>query len=110
MLQQFYSIKKITIKGRSLVKTYSSDSNTKKYRGKTSVFYAVKDYFLSPFTAGVFGFIAFFCILIVTKFFSYLIGSHDTLALDWNDAFLSSIGFILVFLIRFLENFNQEGS
>lgn len=92
------------------MKSYSSDSDSKKYNGKNSIFYAVKDYILSPFAAGVFGFIAFFCILIVTKFFSYLIGSHETLALDWNDAFLSSIGFILVFLIRFLENFKEEGS
>ena len=92
------------------MKSFSANSDGKKYKNKTTILYAVKDYILSPFAAGLFGFIAFFCILIVTKFFSYMIGSHENLSLDWNDAFLSSIGFILVFLIRFLENFKEEES
>jgi hypothetical protein len=92
------------------MKTYSTDSGRNKYGNRTNLFYAVKDYVLSPLVAGLFGFFAFFCILIVTKFFSYIIGTYENVALDWDDAFLSSIGFILVFLIRFLENFNEEGS
>jgi hypothetical protein len=92
------------------MKLDSLNSRRNKYNNRTSIFYAVKDYFLSPLVAGVLGFIAFFCILIVTKFFSYIIGTYENLALDWNDAFLSAIGFILVFLIRFLENFKEEGS
>lgn len=92
------------------MKTYSAQSRRNKYSNKTGLLFALKDYVLSPFIAGVFGFIAFFFILIVTKYFSYFIGTYDNLALDWDDAFLSSIGFILVFLIRFLENFKEEGS
>ena len=92
------------------MKTYSVDSNKNKYSDKQNLLFTLKDYIISPCIAGLFGFIAFFSILIVTKFLSYMIGTYDNLTINWDDVFLSSIGFILVFLIRFLENFNQEGS
>ena len=92
------------------MKSYSVDSRRNKYSDKPNLLYTLKDYVLSPCIAGLFGFIAFFSILIVTKFFSYMIGTYDNLAFDWDDVFLSSIGFILVFLIRFLENFKEEGT
>lgn len=92
------------------MKTYSVNSNRNKYSDKPNLLYTLKDYVFSPGIAGLFGFIAFFSILIVTKFFSYVIGTYDNLAIDWDDVFLSSIGFILVFLIRFLENFKEKGS
>ena len=92
------------------MKAFTLNSRKNKHSDKSNLLHTLKDYVFSPCIAGLFGFIAFFSILIVTKFFSYTIGTYDNLAIDWDDAFLSSIGFILVFLIRFLENFKEEGS
>ena len=69
------------------MKSNSADRHRNRY-SRTGLFYALKDYFLSPLVAGLFGFIAFFCILIVTKFFSFIIGTDEYLGLDWNEACL----------------------
>jgi hypothetical protein len=92
------------------MKGYSVNSRRANYTGKTNFLFRLKDYVLGPFMAGLVGFISFYFILIITKFLSYILGTHDSMALEWDDALLSSIGFILVFLIRFLENFKEEGS
>lgn len=68
------------------------------------------NYVINPIKSGIFGFSAFFSILLVTKLFSYWIGTYDEFAIDLDDVLLSVIGFILVFLIKFLENFKQEES
>lgn len=92
------------------MKTYSVDSQSNKYSDKPNLIFTVKDYIISPCVAGLFGFLSFLSILIVTKFFSYLIGTYDYLIIEMDDVFLSSIGFVLVFLIRFLKNFKEEDS
>lgn len=74
---------------------------------KLSFIGIVKQFVFNPVKSGLIGFTAFFSILLLTKFFSYLIGTYDEFAVDIDDVFLSIIGFILVFLIRFLENFKQ---
>lgn len=63
---------------------------------------------LLPLRAGLLGFSIFLIILIVTKWISYLIGTNDNLTIDVEDVYLSVIGFILLFLIKFLENFKEE--
>jgi hypothetical protein len=67
----------------------------------------LRNYVLNPIKSGLFGFAAFFTILLVTKLFSYWIGTYSELVVDIDDVLLSIIGFILVFLIKFLENFKQ---
>ncbi|MGE5432848.1 MAG: hypothetical protein ACM3QX_17330 [Syntrophomonadaceae bacterium] len=68
----------------------------------------VKSYFLNPVKGGIFGFAAFFGLLSGIKYFSYLIGSQPKFSLDIADVTLSVLGFVLVFLIKFLENFQEK--
>ena len=65
-------------------------------------------YFLLPFRGGLSGFAIFFSILIFTKLFAYVVGIHEIFEVDVEDVILSVIGFILMFLIRFLENFQKR--
>jgi hypothetical protein len=77
----------------------SKKSNVRKWT------FSVKGHFLEPIKSGLFGFAIFITILIIVKLFSYLIGTYDYFSLEITDIQLSLIGFVLLFLIRFLENF-----
>ncbi len=81
--------------------TYNEDS-----KEKSQSF--VSNYFIQPFISGILGFISFFIVLISSKYLGYLVGSTKTFQIDFKDALLSLLGFVLVFLIRFLENFNEK--
>ena len=76
---------------------------------RTSSF-SVKNHLLEPIKSGLFGFSIFITILIVVKLFSYAIGSYNYFAIEITDIELSFIGFVLLFLIRFLENFKEKDS
>ncbi len=69
---------------------------------------ALWNFFIRPFRSGIFGFISFFIVLIIAKYLGYLIGSHKSFGIDLEDAILSMLGFVLVFLIKFLENFKEK--
>ncbi len=81
-------------------------------RGKSkkapTAFTHIKNYFLLPVRSGLFGFSSFFVVLIISKYLGYLIGSMGVFKVDLEDVTLSLLGFVLVFLIRFLENFKEE--
>ena len=70
--------------------------------------FSAKRHFFEPCKSGLFGFAAFITILILVKLFSFAIGSYDYFALEITDVELSLIGFVLLFLIRFLENFKEQ--
>lgn len=74
----------------------------------SQVFKNIKSYFLNPVKGGIFGFAAFFGLLSGIKYFSYLVGSQAKFSLDIADVTLSLLGFVLVFLIKFLENFQEK--
>ncbi len=65
-------------------------------------------YVISPVKSGLAGFAAFFSILMITKALGYLLGTQPTFNIIFDDVLLSSIGFVLVFLIRFLENLKDK--
>ena len=65
------------------------------------------EYVLFPFRSGVFGFISFLLVLITAKYLGFLIGSLDKFNMEMEDLTLSLLGFALVFLIKFLENYNK---
>jgi hypothetical protein len=67
----------------------------------------MKKYFFIPIKAGIFGFIGFFVILSATKYLGYLIGTQSNFSIMMDDVLLSSIGFLLAFLIKILGNFKQ---
>ena len=60
-------------------------------------------YFFTPFRAGLFGYAAFFSILLLSKYFGYLIGNRHSFLIDQNDVLLSIIGFVFVFSFRLME-------
>jgi hypothetical protein len=68
----------------------------------------IKNYILKPIKAGILGFTSFLVVLILTKLISVIIGTVTSFQLEMDDILLSSIGFILLFLIRFLENFRDQ--
>lgn len=71
---------------------------------KNSVFKVIHNYLLSPIKSGLGGFAGFFSILIATKFLGYVIGTQPVFEITMDDVLLSLIGFLLIFLIRLLEN------
>ena len=71
-------------------------------------FLVVNKYFFSPLRAGLFGYSAFFCILIISKYFGYVIGNRELFLIDQNDVLLSLIGFVFVFSFRILENYRGK--
>jgi len=66
------------------------------------------DYIWAPIRSGFYGFTMFFTILLAVKLFSYVIGTYNYFAVELTDLSLSSIGFVLLFLIRELENFKEK--
>ncbi len=67
-----------------------------------------KNFFVLPFSNGVFGFALFFTILLLTKFIAFGIGSIPKFIIDMDDVVLSLIGFVLMGLIKLLENFQKN--
>ena len=89
--------------------TYSVRRETvKKEQEGNNVGRVTRDYVFIPIKSGIFGFATFFTILVITKLLSYGIGTAEYFLIDAYDVLLSGIGFILVFLIRFLENFKEK--
>ncbi len=64
-------------------------------------------FFLQPLSSGIFGFALFFTILIITKLLASLLNA-GAFFVDFDDVILSLIGFILMFLIKLLENIAQN--
>jgi len=86
---------------------YISNVEKKGVENSTSPSFA-KDYVWAPIRSGLFGFAMFFTILLAVKLFSYVIGTYSFFAIELTDLALSSIGFVLLFLIRELENFKEK--
>jgi|GEM_PF-813242 len=64
-----------------------------------------------PIRAGLFGFAMFFTTIFVSKYIGYLVKNSPEFYIDINDVVLSLLGFVLLWLIKFLENFKAaEGS
>ncbi len=63
-----------------------------------------KTFFIEPVSNGLFGFALFFTILLLTKGLASILGIQKVFTIDFDDVILSSIGFILLFLIKLLEN------
>ena len=66
-----------------------------------------KTFFIQPFSNGLFGFALFFSILLLTKALASFLKIQKGFSIDFDDVILSSIGFILLFLIKLLENIGR---
>ena len=83
---------------------------SEKDKTKNRVTLSLKQHVLEPFKAGLFGFAIFISILLLVKLISYVIGSYNYFSLELADIQLSLVGFVLLFLIRFLENFKENSN
>jgi len=61
-----------------------------------------------PLRAGLFGFSLFFTTIFISKYVGYLVKNTQIFKIDINDVILSLLGFILLGLIKFLENIKSE--
>ena len=68
----------------------------------------ISQFIIAPLKSGLAGFAAFFSILVFTKAVGYMLGTQSSFEIVLDDVFLSAIGFILVFLIRLLENIKEN--
>lgn len=55
------------------------------------------------FLSGLIGFFSFLSIIIVAKYFNYIVGSDKIITIDILDIFLAIIGFGLVYIFKSLE-------
>lgn len=62
------------------------------------------NYFLLPLKSGLYGFAAFFTLLIVVKTVASLLGYSEDFIVNTGDVLQSSIGFGSVFIIRLVQN------
>jgi len=62
------------------------------------------NYFLLPLKSGLYGFAAFFTLLIVAKTVISLLGYNEEFIVNTGDVLQSSLGFGLVFIIRLVQN------
>ena len=60
--------------------------------------------------AGSIGFCTFFTTLVFFKLYNHIFGHLEIFRIDTSDILLSSIGFICLFLISFLDNSSKKGS
>jgi len=65
-------------------------------------------YLFYPIRAGLFGFALFFTTIFISKYIGYVVKSANEFYIDMNDVILSLLGFVLLWLLKFLENFNQR--
>lgn len=93
---------------RDTMKNIVLERSDEQSESKPTALVFLKNYVINPFRSGLFGFAAFFSILIATKLFSYWIGTYSFFTVDADDVTLSAIGFVLVAIIKFLENFKQN--
>ncbi len=65
-------------------------------------------YIFYPIRAGLFGFSLFFTTIFLSKYIGYIVKNSSQFIIDINDVILSLLGFILLWLIKLLENFKAK--
>ncbi len=78
--------------------------------GRNNILGLLSDYLLKPAASGLYGFAAFFIIIVISKFFGSLIGSIHGFQVDISDVDLSFLGFFFIFLITLLKNIQKNHS
>ena len=84
-------------------------SNTKDItQSQSNIFTILNDYVIHPLNEGFFGFGIFLTVLSGSKFVAFLFGALKSFSIDEKDLILSSVGFLCLFLIDILKNFNNQ--
>jgi hypothetical protein len=68
----------------------------------------LKTYLLNPLSTGLAGFATFFTLILLTKTFSYILGTNDTFSLELSDVIYSLTGFVFAAGAKFVEFFGKE--
>ncbi len=76
-------------------------------KGERSMF---KCFMYQPLCSGILGFSLFLSIIILVKFLSHSLGFQPIFSVDIYDVILAGLGFILAFLIRFIDNFKKTSN
>ena len=71
--------------------------------GCNMLYYYLISFFFKPFVSGLYGFAAFFTVLIFTKGITYLLGFTEQYIVSSDDVLFSILGFVLVFLIKLFD-------
>ena len=72
------------------------------------LYYYLISFFFKPFVSGLYGFAAFFTVLIFTKCITYLIGFTEQYIVSSDDVLFSILGFVVVFLIKLFDNIKHK--
>jgi hypothetical protein len=75
---------------------------------QSNILMFLNDYIIHPLNEGFFGFGIFLTVLSGSKFIAFLFGAMNSFSIDERDLILSSVGFICLFLIDILKNFNNQ--
>jgi hypothetical protein len=62
------------------------------------------NYFIVPFSAGIYGFAGFLFILIAMDFTMYLVGISSSLEIGLKELSIAAIGFVLQFTYQLIKN------
>ncbi|MGB5849619.1 MAG: hypothetical protein WBH40_14090 [Ignavibacteriaceae bacterium] len=76
--------------------------------GGNIFYYYLSSFFFKPFVSGLYGFTAFFTLLIFTKGIAYLLGFTKQYIVSSDDVLFSILGFVLVFLIKLFANIKYK--
>ncbi|MCH8943103.1 MAG: hypothetical protein IIA48_11780 [Bacteroidetes bacterium] len=71
----------------------------------STIRYNLHNYFIAPVFSGIYGFAIFFTTLIMVKGLGTFVGSIPEFNIELVDAEMSILGFVFLFLIRFLKNY-----
>ena len=89
------------MKGAILYKAYQKEEN------HTLLSFFVR-FLFEPFKSGLFGFAAFFTVLIFTTGMSYLLGITNEWLINSDDVLFSLLGFVIVYIIKLSENIKHR--
>lgn len=67
----------------------------------------IHQFVLMPLLAGLFGYAIFFTILLICKWLGCIIDTTQTFSVDTVDLLIGMVGFVLLFMVRVLENFSK---
>ena len=68
----------------------------------------IKNFIIKPLFAGLYGYAIFFTVIIVCKATGCYVGTVNQFMIDSDDLLLALIGFVLMFMIRFMGNFSRN--
>ena len=86
----------------------SSANQENVVENKSQLFIRLAKYLTSPIVAGFYGFALVFSVNLILKLLSFLLGINKPFQLDLIDVMISSIGFLLMFLINIRRNLHQS--